>query len=191
MKTLVLSFFVFVFSFGSYAASNGGFGLSYGLGVPFITQVGVEYYKSNNFGFHLAYNALDVSVGSADVKLTMPEACMQYHPFSGAFFLGLGAGSEKLTVSATSLLTSSSKASIEVTAMTGIVKTGWMWGMGDGGFWFGMDVAYIIPFSAKSTITAPGVLTTSQTYIDALEAANKFGKKAYTNVTIARLGYLF
>ena len=66
-----------------------------------------------------------------------------------------------------------------------------MWGINDGGFWFGIDATYIMPSNAKSTITAPGVPTTDQAYIDLVDANKKFGETSYANVTFARFGWFF
>lgn len=173
----------------AHAASKGGFGLHVGVGVPFLSQAGFDYQMSDKFGLSLGYNMLDLSVGDAKSKLSMPELLLRYHPFSGSFYLAAGVGQETLNVSATA--TGGAKAEIDVKATTTIVKTGWMWGAGDGGIWFGMDVSFISPSGAEQTITAPGVPTSDQAYIDALDAAKKFGETAYTNITFARLGYLF
>jgi hypothetical protein len=171
-------------------ASARGLGISGGAGLPFLSQFGLHYFFNNKFAVYAGYNNLSLSIDSAKTTLTMPELTLQYHPFDGAFFIGLGAGSETLKATATDS-TTGLEAAIEVTATTGIGKLGWMWGAGDGGLWFGIDVAFISPSGAKETITAPGVSTTAQAYLDAQEAAKKFGSTAYTSLTFFRLGYLF
>lgn len=185
-------FFVVVFLFGSvaHAASSGGLGLNVGLGVPFLTQAGINFKMSDRFSFSVGYNLLDLDVGEASAKLTMPEALIHFHPFSGAFFIGAGVGKESLEVTATETI-GNDKVSIEVSAMTTIIKTGWMWGADNGGFWFGLDFSYIIPSSPETTITAPGVPTNDEAYLDAVDAAEKFGEMSYPNITFARLGWLF
>jgi hypothetical protein len=170
--------------------SGSGFGLSAGLGIPFLTQGGVHYRPSNSLGLYLGFNQLKLSAGEADLNLTMPEFHVTYHPMAGAFFVGLGLGQEKLEATATET-NGTDEAKIEVTALTTIAKLGWMWGVANGGFWFGLDFAYIIPSGAKTTITAPGVSTTDQAYIDAVDAAEKFGETAYLNFTFARFGWIF
>ena len=176
--------------FANPSFAKPGFGLNVGAGIPFLMQGGVNYRMSETLGFSAAYNMLDVTSGTASVELSMPEVLVHYHPFKGSFFLAAGIGQETLTVSATDLQTSAT-ATADVTAMTGIIKTGWMWGAASGGLWFGMDIAYISPFSPSTTISAPGVPTTSQEYRDVVDAANKFGETAYINFTFARLGYIF
>lgn len=189
-KSIVLFFTALIFSCMTKAASSGGFGASVGAGVPFLSQAGINYYPSDKLGFYLGYNLLDIKVGTATAKLSMPELMVNYHPFAGAFFIGLGVGQETLKTTATDL-TTSLEAAIEVTAMTSIAKLGWMWGVSNGGFWFGMDMSFISPSSPKKTITAPGLTEADQAYKDAEDAADKFGNTAYSNVTFARIGWLF
>lgn len=184
----VLGLAVFCFSLKGYGTT--GFGVSGGIGLPYITQFGVDYQLNEMFSAHFNYNNLDLSVDTAKLKLTMPELLVFFHPFSGSFFIGGGLGQETLKSSARDA-TTNLEASIEVKASTTIIKTGWMWGMDDGGFWGGIDYSYIMPSGASSTITAPGVPTTSKEYQDAVDAADKFGKTAYGNITFLKIGYIF
>ncbi len=177
---------------GAQAASSNstGFGISAGSGIPFVGQGGVHYRYSDTFTFYGGYNMLSLSSGSASVDLTMPELLVQYHPFAGSFFLGVGVGQESLDVKSTDV-TTGLEARAEVTAMTGIAKVGWMWGASNGGFWFGIDLSYIMPMNSDTTITAPGVPTTDPAYRDVQDAADRFGESSYINFTFARLGYIF
>ena len=174
----------------AHAAPKNSFGIDAGIGLPFLGQVGARYYFAENLGLSVGYNHLSLDVGEASAKLTMPEILLHYHPFSGAFFIAAGIGKESLEVTATDTLTQL-QASAQVDAMTTVLKTGWVWGADNGGFWFGVDLSYIIPTSPDVTITAPGVPTTSQDYIDTVDAAEKFGETAFLNITFARLGWLF
>lgn len=186
ISTLVL---LFNSNFAS-AASNGGLGINVGVGVPFLSQAGVDYMFSDQFGIHLGYNNLTLTAGEASVALTMPELVLTYHPFSGAFFIGAGVGQETLVSKAKDTATGL-EAKIEITANTTIGKIGWMWGVADGGFWFGIDASFVSPSGSKNTITAPGLSATDEAYQDAVESADKFGSTSYSNITFARLGYLF
>ena len=157
------------------ASSTTGFGISAGAGIPFLGQVGANYKFSDNLSFYAGYNILSLDVDSAKAELTMPEVGVFYHPFSGSFFLGLGVGQESLEVSATDA-TTNQEVKAEVDALTGIAKLGWMWGVTNGVFWFGVDLAYIQPFNSDVTITAPGVPTTDPDYQDVVDAADRFGE---------------
>lgn len=182
--------FIFVLMFHSVPAV-AGLGLSAGLGIPYLAQGGLDYKASSRWSFYLGYNTLSVDIGTSKVDLAMPEFLIRYHPFARSFYLGVGVGQESLDASATEVTTGQT-ARAEVTAMTGIAKLGWMWGAADNhGFWIGVDVAYIMPFSPDTTITAPGIATTDPQYVDVEEAADRFGETAYLNITFLRLGYLF
>ena len=172
------------------SAAHASVGVYVGAGVPFLGQAGLNYKMSDTFSFSAGYNMLDLSSGDASVVLSMPELMVNYHPFSGSFFLGAGVGQNNLEVSATEL-TTGYKAEAEVSSLATIVKAGWMWGIDDGGFWFGVDTAFISPSSSDITITAPNLAKTSQEYKDVEEAAEKYGETAFPNVTFARIGYLF
>ncbi len=188
MKALRAILFMGLFYSSSAVASVG---VSGGVGLPFLGQFGVDYKASSQFSFYVGYNMLSIDVGSSKAELTMPEVLFRYHPFSQSFYLGLGLGYENLDASATDSVTQLT-ARAEVSAMTGIAKLGWMWGAADNeGFWFGVDISYIMPFNDETTITAPGIPVTDPEYQDVLDAAEQFGETAYINLTFIRLGYLF
>jgi hypothetical protein len=187
MKKLLISIAVFILI---TPLAKAEIGLNAGLGLPFVSQYGVNLTMGSNLTFSATYNVIDISSDDASVKLSMPEATIMWHPFSGSFFIGAGVGQEKLEVAATEEI-SNTTVSAKVTAMTTIAKLGWMWGKGDGGLWFGMDLAYIIPSGGDVEINAAGLPTTSKEYKDVEDAANQFGETAYINITFTRLGYLF
>lgn len=187
---LIASFILYFSSQQSHAAGGSGFGINVGVGVPYLSQAGLNYRFNDKFSMSAGYNNLSLTAGTASVSLTMPEILVHYHPFAGSFFIALGAGQETLSVKATDTLTSL-EATADVTASTMIAKVGWMWGLADGGFWFGMDAEYISPSGGKATVTAPGLTSTDQAYIDVQDSAAKFGEVAYTNITFARLGWVF
>jgi hypothetical protein len=176
MKKLLISIAVFILI---NPLAKAEIGLNAGLGLPFVSQYGVNLTMGSNLTFSATYNVIDISSDKASVKLSMPEATIMWHPFSGSFFIGAGVGQEKLEVAATEEISNT------------IAKLGWMWGKGDGGLWFGMDLAYIIPSGGDVEINAAGLPTTSKEYKDVEDAANQFGETAYINITFARLGYLF
>lgn len=166
-----------------------GFGLHAGIGLPFVQQAGVNYYFTNDLGLDIGYNILDLSIGDSKVTLSMPEVLLKWHPFKGSFFVGAGLGQEKLSVKATDLATGEA-AKLDIEATTTIAKLGWMWGSNNGGFWFGVDASYIVPSGAKTTVTS-SLPPTHPSYVDVVEQGDKFGKMAFTNITFARLGWIF
>lgn len=177
-------------SVGNAAEGDGRFGLNLGIGFPFLGQVGANFKVNDYLRLSATYNILDIEVGSATAKLTMPELAVTYHPFAGAFFVGGGVGREKLTVTAVDSGTNN-EARAEVEANTAIAKVGWMWGLQNDGFWFGVDLAYVKPMSPKVTISANGVPQNDPAYQDVQEAADDFGDTAYLSLTFIRLGYVF
>lgn len=188
LRSFVLAFLL-TGSVAKAASSAGGLGLNVGLGVPFLTQAGIDYMFNSKFGISAGYNLLDLDVGTASVKLSMPEVLLNYHPFGGSFFLAAGVGSEKLETSASD--SGGNSVSGEVSATTTIAKVGWKWGLANGGFWFGVDFSYIAPNGGDPTITNNGVSTSDPAYTDLVEALDKYADTSYGNITIARLGWVF
>lgn len=175
---------------GEATASGQQYGFNLGIGLPYIGQVGVNYRLNAKWAVSAGYNLLKLDVDEATAELEMPEIFFQYYPWAGSFFIGAGLGKESLEVTAKEQL-DGDPISIEVDAMTTIAKLGWTWGTGNGGFWYGVDMAYIMPNSPDVTTNAPGVLTSDPNYQDAIEAAEDFGETSYPNITFIRVGYIF
>ena len=158
--------------------------------MPFVAQAGINYRLNSFVGFSVGYNVLDLEIDNVEAKLAMPAALVFIHPFEGSFFLQAGMGKESLDLS-TFDSTSGVTIEAEADATTTILGLGWMWGAGNGGFWFGMDAAYIVPSGAKTSITAPGVPTNDPEYQDTKDALDKLADKPYVSLTFARFGWLF
>lgn len=191
---------VFLLSLSSIAFAQDGdsgggsgsnqFGLNIALGLPYLTHFGVNYRLNSKIGFSAGYSSTSIDMDEASVDLSMPEVLVHYHPFSGAFYIAGGFGKESFEATATESGTSN-QIKAELDATTTILKTGWMWGAANGGFWFGVDLAYIIPSGADAKITAPGVPTSDPNYQDVVDAANDLGETSYPQLTLVRLGWLF
>lgn len=188
MKKIILTILTVVFI--TPFANAAEFGLSAGFGVPFVSQYAINATFGSSLSMSLGQNSLEVDVSSSKVSLTMPEVVFNWHPFAGSFYLGLGLGQETLEATATDETTGLS-ASAEVTASTLIARLGWMWGKGDGGLWFGMDLTYVSPSGADVIVDAGGLSSSDTAFQDVVDAGEQFGETAYTNITFARLGYLF
>jgi hypothetical protein len=190
----------------AHAAGGSHLGFNVGFGLPYTSQYGLNYVTaSNRFSFSLGYNALNLSVDSTTVSstggtvtsstttttlaLTKPEFMIKWHPFMGAFFLGVGFGQQTLLVSGKESLTGET-AELKVTSTTITPTLGWMWGMTDGGFFGGMDFGSQIPSGVTTTVTTT-LPETNQTYIDAKEQGDKFGNASLGLLTLLRIGYLF
>lgn len=186
LRGLLLSALVFSF----YPKAEAAIGLDVGIGVPFITQASLTYQINDNWSVVGAYGLLDLDVDTASVELSMPSVMVHYAPFAGAFYLGAGVGKESFEASAYDADTDNT-ATAELDATTTIAQLGWKWGKANGGFWFGMDLSYIMPSSPESSINAGGVPTSSEEYQDLQEALDDFGDTSYMNITFARIGYMF
>jgi hypothetical protein len=187
MKKLVFSFLIIIL-FTPNAKSE--IGINFGLGLPFIKQYGVDLRIGDALTFNVGYNLLDVKNGNASVKLSMPQFLINWHPFSGSFYLGVGAGKETLEISATDE-SSGASASADVVANTSLARVGWMWGRADSGFWFGLDATYVSPSGGEVNVEADGLTAADKEYKDVVDAGKTFGETAYVNFTFARFGWLF
>lgn len=187
MKKSILLLFVYLTLISTAKAELG---INAGLGLPFVSQYGLNLTMGDKWSLNVGYNNLSFTLGSAKTSLTMPEALLNWHPFAGSFFIGLGVGQETLVVTATDADTNA-EATAKVTASTTIMKLGWMWGKANGGFWFGMDIAYISPSGGEVEIETSGGTPSDGTFQDVEDSGEKFGETAYTNITFARFGYLF
>ena len=176
----------------AHAEGGGsGIGLNVGLGFPFLTQAGVSYSFNDKLSVSVEYGLLDIEVDDASLELSMPSVMLNFHPFSGSWYIAAGVGEETLEATGTDSTTGFSIKG-EVDATTTIAKTGWKWGRANGGFWFGIDFAYIMPSGGESTITTSGAVPgSSEELQDVQDALDDFGDTSYANVTFARFGWIF
>jgi hypothetical protein len=187
LKNLILTFLsVFILM----PTAKAAVGVNAGLGFPYVSQVGLDLTLGSNLSLTANHNALDIDVDEAEVGLQMQEIGVRWHPFSGAFFIGAGIGRQALKVKAVEE-TTGAEASVDVTSTTSIAKLGWMWGRDDGGLWFGIDIALIIPSGGEVDVEADGLTEADQEFQDVQDAGEQFAETSYTNITFARLGYLF
>lgn len=177
-------------SVNASAAGGSHFGFNAGFGLPYTTQLGINYVASSGmFGVDLSYNMISLSSGLATASLTKPEVMPKWYPFGGALFIGVGIGQQTLSASATDAATGAT-AKVEVTSMTLTPTLGWLWGKSDGGIIFGFDFGLQQPSGAKTTITS-SLPTTNRAYLDAVDQGNTLGNTSFPVFTLLRLGYLF
>lgn len=186
---------VFTLLMGSSAFGAGGtmFGLYGGSGIPYLTQFGLNYVSSSHmFSVDLSYNSLSLTSGLASVSMTKPEVLLKYHPWGGSFFVGVGLGQTTFSGEATDLTTSLKvKAEVKATSITPTI--GWMWGMGDGGLYYGLDVGYQTLSSPKTTFTydTSSITTTDTAYTDVSKQVTDVGEASLPLFSFIKLGYLF
>jgi hypothetical protein len=177
----------------------GGFGFNGSFGMPFTSNYGLNYiHSSNKFSAELSMGNIGVTVDTVSVSLKKTELALNWHPFAGSFFLGVGIGTQTLSAKATQTISSQSiEAKVDVTSAITSARMGWLWGAGDGGFFGGMDFGYQTPSSTKTTLTtnADATITSTAEYAtlesDTQKQGNDFGKVGLPLFTFLRIGYLF
>lgn len=184
-------YLIFILTFitlipNSYAAIGGHIGF----GAPYIAQLGLDFTLGDNLTLSVTRNSVGFEIDEVDLSLTMSEVGVKWHPFGGAFFVGAGIGSQTLSAEAEEETTGAT-ASVDVDNSVGIARLGWMWGKNDGGFWFGVDAAYVVPSGGEVEVKADGLTSADQEFQDAQDAGELFAETSYISLTLARLGYLF
>jgi hypothetical protein len=186
---LKLALIILIFGF-SPSAFSSNYGVNFGLGIPYFTQLGVNYVDlSNNLSAEARLNFFTLSAGIASVRLTKPEINAKWHPFTGAFFIGMGLGHQIATAVATEPTTG---ADIKYSVSSDVVTTsvGWLWGLSEPGFFGGLDFSYQNPYNVYTTISSDVPIDTDA-FSDAKEAGKKFGELGLPLFTLIRIGYLF
>ncbi len=187
MRKLLVSVFVVLMLMPSAKAKVG---INAGIGLPFVSQYGVDLTMGPSWTISASYNLLDLESDTASISLSMPQILLNWHPFAGAFYIGAGVAKETLEVEAKDEQTGAS-ARTEVNANTALARVGWMWGKANGSFWFGMDLTYVSPSGGEVDVETVGFTASDEEYQDVLQAGEDFGNTAYTCITFARLGWLF
>lgn len=187
MKKFIL---LFVLIFGYSMQSKADLGFNFGMGLPYLGQYGLDYTLGKSFTLSASQNSVSVTTGEASVDLSMPQILLNWHPFQGAFYIAAGVGSQSLDVEAVEAQTGLF-ARASVNSNTNLARIGWMWGKDNSGFWFGMDLTYIMPSGASIEIESNGFSSTDEEYKDVETAAEDFGDTSYINITFARFGWLF
>ncbi len=181
---------LFVFLITGPAALAGNYGVNGGFGIPYIVQAGVNYADlPNNFSAELRLNFFTLSAGVASVRLTKPEVNAKWHPFQGAFFLGLGLGHQVATATA-SEPNSGAGVKFSVSSTVATTSLGWMWGLENPGLFGGFDIGWQNPYHVYTSVDSD-IPSNSDAYEDAEDAARKFGELGLPVITLIRLGYLF
>lgn len=191
VRTLLVKILLCAFALlPSPKAVAGPYGVNFGLGVPYVTQFGVNYVDlPNNLSAEARLNFFTLSVGIASVRLTKPEINVKWHPFSGAFFLGIGLGHQIATATATEPNTG---AGIKYSVSSNVVTytAGWLWGLSEPGFFGGFDFSFQNPYNTYTKIDSD-VPVNDDAYTDAKDAGEKFGNLGLPLFTLIRIGYLY
>ena len=196
-------------------AKSNLYGFHADLNVPHILNYGVDFWNSSrtisvaaSFG---GYSQSGVGKSGTDtgfdLKISNYEMALRYHPFQSAFYMGAILGQHTLTVEKTATYTYLGQS--RTTTITGKINAsyvtphiGWLW-KADGGFTFGMDLGYLVPFGATKSIDEGSIkndplygnISSQSDYIDNRKSlddqADKYGKTGLPFIALLRFGWLF
>lgn len=162
----------------------------FGIGAPYVSQMGITFSNSPNLSFDIGYNTISVDVDTATVELSKPELDLRYHIFGGATYFGLGIGYMSLEASADDS-GSSQKVTAEAKGLAVTPRLGWLWGRSGGGLIFGIDFGYQIPVGVTTDISAGSLGPGNEAYDDLQDSLDRFAEEGFPVFTMAKLGYLF
>ena len=181
------------------------FGFHAEVGLPHPLTYGLDYLHSSGY-FSAGVSMGSYSMKTDDVELSLgnTDLALRYHPFAGAFYIGVMVGKQSITAKKTETITDSgsgitatvnAEAKVESNTMT--PHLGWMWGVADGGLFVGFDLGLQSPSGVSTTFTtdAPSPLTSKQEYRDLEDEVKKkgddIGNTSLPYVGLLRIGYLF
>lgn len=163
--------------------------VSFGVEAKWKDLVGV----SGAYGFFPQLTFKDVKL-----KITGYDFRLKIYPFRGAFFLGVGMGSQTFTGSMTKTISTIATTGTIVQDNSFIAPhMGWNWTW-DSGFFMGLDLGVQLSMSRKNTfssdvtnttVTSSAEYTTLQA--DILKQADLIGKTPLPLLTLIKIGYFF
>lgn len=175
------------------------FGFHAALGFPHPTTAGLDYLSpSRQWGVSAIGGAFKQEIQdkvNADIQSLELQA--RYHPWSSAFYIGLGAGNHTVKADKTENVQGTMvRAEAEVKASYVTPQIGWI-AMWDSGFTLGFQLGALIPSSTNTSFTsnAPTALQTTTDYLnlkkDVEDNGDKFGKMTVPYVSLLRVGWMF
>ncbi len=173
-------------------------GLHATLGVPHPTEVGLDFLTANeSFGFSLLGGSSSATFSDTKIGISHMELQLRYHPWSSAFYLGLGTGNHTVKASKTETVSGVPvKAEVEIKSPYLSPQVGWIW-LWDSGFNLGFQVGAIVPSGNTTSFTtdAPTLVQLHPDYLklekDVKDAGDKFGQSTLPLLTLVRVGWLF
>lgn len=166
--------------------------------IPRPLGFGVEAKWNDILGVSAGYGFIpQITLDGVKVKLTGYDARLKFYPFKGAFFIGVGIGSQVLTGSKVETI-----ATVPVTASVSLTNNfvspqlGWNW-IWDSGFFFGLDLGVQLTLKNTGTVTsdAPAIVQATAEYTalqnDVQKAADMISKYPIPLLTLIKIGYFF
>lgn len=179
------------------------FGFHAAVGLPHPITYGLDYVHSSGY-FSAGASVGSYSMKSDDVEISLAntDLALRYHPFAGAFYLGVMIGNQTITAKKAETITNGGftqtvNAEVKVEANTMTPHLGWMWGVSDGGLFVSFDLGMQNPSGVKTTLTTDvdPTIASTQEYKD-LEAdvqkkGNDIGNTSLPYIGLLKIGYLF
>ncbi|MEK6579120.1 MAG: hypothetical protein AABZ55_07825 [Bdellovibrionota bacterium] len=155
---LAITFFL-TLTFSSLAgAESRPWGLSLTVGVPHPVNLAYEKVYDPDWTAAAGLGSLKLTFQNKyTIGISNIDARVRWHPFQGAFFLGgilgfqtlSGAASEGIVVGPTTVPTT---LSLNITSIFLTPHLGWVWGIRNPGFFFGLELGEQLPFGASSKL---------------------------------------
>ncbi len=175
------------------------FGFHGQLALPNPLNAGLTYlHSSKMFSFELETGSLALKVSGVDVDFKNTALGFHWHPFAGSFYLGALVGNRVLSGKKMEVISSVPiTATVEVKSNYVTPVLGWLWGLSEGGFFFGTELGYQSPSGVTTSLTSNADTTIQATNEyktlekDVRDAGNKLGEIGLPHFVLIKLGWLF
>jgi hypothetical protein len=187
---------------------------------PIFLDLEKRWNKSFSSAIGLGGFKLTVTTNSIPVSLGIggADARFRWHPFEGAFFIGVMVGYQKIWGSAqdsipvsgsvpglgTVSTTANIIASVNVSGIYAAPHVGWLW-VWDNGFTLGAELGWQFAFASTTDIESSGATAQDQLLVDLAKlttqyqnlqnqvqnAGNQVGNTGFPYFCLIRVGYLF
>lgn len=173
------------------------------IGAPSPFRVGIEAKYEDLAALVADYGFLpSLSLGDYGVKYNSWRITGRFHPFRGAFYVGVGFGHQSFTGTLTrnesvaAIFTGPVTYQIDIDATLLVPQVGWQWEW-ESGFFLGMELGVQIPLSPTATASSNAPATFQQTpqyksgQADVEDKGKTYGKTPLPHVALLQAGFLF
>ena len=168
------------------------------LGLPLPFRVGLEAKWNNLFGLSFDYNFFpSIAFSGVSIKGTGWNLAARYYPWSRAFYVGAGFGSQTVSGSQpTVILTQTRNVGVDFKSTIFSPQIGWRW-VWSSGFFLGLEAGVQIPLSSTTTLvsdaTAAEKLTPQyqQAEADVKKQGKAIGSQVFPQFALVQVGYFF
>lgn len=172
----------------------GKIGVVASVSLPRFLEIGIDSRLFKMFGFGFGFGPkMGTTVGSVELGVSHWVTYVNYHPFKGAFFLGLDFGSQEVSANIKKDLDNPTVGGAKIPTTTNFKisstfftpKLGWR-GLWDFGLTVGTEFGYQLPMGSSSTLSTTidgqpqsvqDTLTGTDDYKKAKADAEDMGKK--------------